>query len=63
MTATKIFWAIGDFLYGFPFEFYDWVGNKFNYSCIVLGFVGLIYWLRLQNKFDKEAQNNTNKLR
>jgi hypothetical protein len=63
MTARTAFEATGDFFYGFPFEFYDIVGNFFNYFLIVVGFVGLFYWLNLQKKFDRQAENNPNQLR
>lgn len=34
--------------------------NMFNWACIVLGFVGLFYWLRLQKRYNqKAAQNGT----
>lgn len=62
MSSTTVFNAIGDFCYDTAFIFYDNVGNIFNYSCIVLGFVGLFYWLNLQRKFDNQAKNDPNKL-
>lgn len=62
MSSTKVFNAIGDFCYDTIFIFYDNVGNIFNYSCIVLGFVGLFYWLNLQRKFNAAAKNDPTKL-
>jgi hypothetical protein len=52
------FWyALGDLLNGA--WFYDNIGNIFNYSCIVLGFFGLFYWLNVQKKLsDKAAREN-----
>jgi hypothetical protein len=52
------FWyALGDLLNGA--WFYDNIGNIFNYSCIVLGFFGLFYWLNVQKKLsDKAAKEN-----
>ena len=50
-------------MYGLPFEFYDNVGNVFNYSCIVLGFVGLFIWLNKQRKYNEEAESNPNQLK
>ncbi len=58
MSSRKAFEAIGDFLYDVPFELYDNIGNIFNYSCIVLGFVGLFYWLNLQRKFNSDKKNH-----
>ena len=46
--------GIGDFFYSTAGIFYDNIGNIFNYSFIVLGFVGLFYWLNLQSKYDKQ---------
>jgi len=63
MSSVKTFNAISDFCYNVNFYLYENIGNIFNYSCIVLGFFGLFYWLRTQNKFDKEAENNPNQLR
>ena len=63
MSSREGFEAVADFMYGLPFEFYDNVGNVFNYSCIVLGFVGLFIWLNKQRKFNEEAKNNPNQLK
>jgi hypothetical protein len=63
MSSREGFEAVADFMYGLPFEFYDNVGNVFNYSCIVLGFVGLFIWLNKQRKFNEQAKNNPNQLK
>jgi hypothetical protein len=63
MTWSKFFYGTQDFLYDYCFPFYDNIGNIFNYSCIVLGFVGLFYWLNLQNKFNKAAAGNSSKIK
>jgi hypothetical protein len=63
MSSTKIFEAIGDFLYNTIFLMYDNIGNLFNYSLIVLGFFGLFYWLRYQKKFNDQAANDPNQLK
>lgn len=61
MTLTDFFWGIGDFLtWTFNLLQADAIGNIFNYSCIVLGFVGLFYWLNLQRKFNAQAENDPN---
>ncbi len=54
MNSFDIFWGIGDFSQWLLGAMYDNIGNVFNYTCIVLGFVGLFYWLNLQNKYNKE---------
>ena len=58
MSAVKIFNAIGGFCYDTVFILFDNIGNLFNYSCIVLGFVGLFYWLNLQRKFNNDKKNH-----
>ena len=63
MSSTKIFEAIGDFLYNTIFLMYDNIGNLFNYSLIVLGFFGLFYWLRYQKKFNDQAANDPTQLK
>jgi len=60
MNSSTVFYAIADFMYDYAFIPLEMVGNVFNYSCIVLGFFGLFYWLRLQNKFNQEAEKNPN---
>jgi hypothetical protein len=49
MTLSGFFYGIADFMQ-LPFSFLqaDMIGNVFNYSFIVLGFVGLFFWLNMQ---------------
>lgn len=63
MGSIKIFEATGAFLENTIFLMYDNIGNIFNYSCIVLGFFGLFFWLRKQKKFNQEAERNPNQLK
>lgn len=49
-----IYW-LGDVFYAF-FGLLKKMGNIPNYTFIALGFVGLIYWLNLQKKYNKKAQ-------
>ncbi len=49
-----IYW-LGDVLYAF-FGVFEKLGNIPNYLFIVLGFVGLAYWLIEQKKYNKKAQ-------
>lgn len=55
MSSSPFFYGIADFLQ-WTFQFFDVVGNKFNYSIIVLGFVGLFYWLNVQRKLTAKAE-------
>ena len=54
MSSREVMESIGDFFYSTAGIFYDNIGNIFNYSFIVLGFVGLFYWLNLQRKYDQQ---------
>lgn len=63
MNSREMWWSIGDGLQSFLGMFYDNIGNIFNYSCIILGFVGLFYWLNLQRKFNNEAVNNPDQIK
>jgi len=57
MTFTEFIYATGDFLES-TFTILPKIGNSFNYAVIVLGFVGLIYWLLTQKKLSKKAREN-----
>jgi len=64
MTLTDIFWGIGDFMtWTFQLLQADMIGDMFNVACIILGFVGLFYWLNLQRKFNAKAENDPNQLK
>ena len=62
MSSSTFFYGIADFLQ-WTFGFFEVVGNKFNYSLIVLGFVGLFYWLNTQKKLNDKASNDSNQLK
>ncbi len=63
MSSSKVFYALGDFCQNTIFLLYDNIGHIFNYSCIVLGFFGLFYWLRRQKNFNDQAEKNPNQLK
>jgi hypothetical protein len=62
MSSSDFFYGIADFL-TWTFGFFEWIGNKFNYSMIVLGFFGLFFWLNAQRKFNDKAANDPSKLK
>ncbi len=62
MSSSAFFYGIADFL-TWTFGFFEIVGNVFNYSLIVLGFVGLFYWLNWQKKFNDQAAKNPNQIK
>jgi len=64
MTWTGFFWGLGDLLDAtFTILRSDMIGNIFNYSLIVLGFVGLFYWLKKQKEFNQQAENDPNQIK
>ncbi len=63
MTYTELVEALGDGILWTTELLFETVGNIFNYAVIVLGFVGLFIWLRLQTKYNKEAANDPTKLK
>ena len=62
MSSTDIFWAIGDFL-TWTFGIFEVIGNSFNYLLLAVGFVGMLYWLNWQRKFNQQAENNPDQLK
>lgn len=63
MNSNDIFWGIGDFMNNVAFSPFESVGNLFNYSCIILGFFGLFFWLNKQKQLSKKAKNDPNQLK
>lgn len=55
MKLTDLFYGIGDLLQ-WTFGIFEVIGNSFNYALIVLGFIGLFYWLNMQKKFNEKAK-------
>jgi hypothetical protein len=62
MSSSDFFYGIADFL-TWTFGFFEWIGNKFNYSMIVLGFFGLFFWLNAQRKFNDKAAKDPSQLK
>jgi hypothetical protein len=59
MSSTPVFHAIGRF-FEWTFTAFEYLQNYFNDALVVLGFVGIAYWMYRQNKYTKEAAaNNT----
>ena len=57
MTLNGFFRGIGDFMqWVFISLQQDMIGNMLNYSFIVLGFIGLFYWLNYQKKSSAERE-------
>ncbi|WP_299202986.1 hypothetical protein [Brumimicrobium sp.] len=63
MTYTELVEATGDGLLWTTEILFENVGNIFNYAVIVLGFVGLFIWMRLQAKYNQEAANDPNQIK
>jgi len=57
MNMTDVFYGIGDF-FQWSFHFIKAFGNKPNvFFWLLIGFL-MIVWLRLQNRYNKEAERN-----
>jgi hypothetical protein len=62
MSSSTFFYGIGDFMQ-FLFGFFEIVGDVFNWTLIILGFVGMFYWLNWQKKFNDKAAKDPNQIK
>jgi hypothetical protein len=62
MSSTDFFYNLDD-MFQSMFLFFDWVGNKLNYTFLALGFVGFFMWMNFQRKFNEKAKNDPNQLK
>jgi len=53
---TELIYALGDAIYAF-FSLFEKLGNLPNWLFILLGFVGLFIWLKMQKKYNQEAES------
>lgn len=51
MTSTDFFFLLGD-VFQWTFQIFEIIGNAFNYLLIITGFVGFIYWMNIQRRFN-----------
>jgi len=58
-----IFYPIADGLVWLFENTLEPVGNILNYTFVVLGFVGLFYWLKTQAKYNAEAEANPDQIK
>lgn len=63
MSSKEIFEGLGEFILWTTEIAYENVGNSFNNAMIVLGFVGLFYWLNYQRKSNARAAEDPNQLK
>ncbi|WP_107039554.1 hypothetical protein [Brumimicrobium mesophilum] len=63
MTYNELVYELGEGLLWTTELLFEVVGNIFNYGVIVLGFIGLFIWLRLQAKYNREAANDPTKFK
>lgn len=65
MTLTDFFWALGDIFYFIflPLEDDFWLTSFMNTGILILGFIGLFYWLNIQRKLSVKAENDPNQLK
>lgn len=63
MSSKVIFEGLGDLISWTTEIIFENVGNMFNTAAIILGFVGLFFWLNTQKKFNAKALNNSDQLK
>jgi len=64
MTFSEFFWGLGDlFTWLLQALQADMIGNIFNYTLIVVGFIGFGIWMNKQRKFNNAAKSNPNQLK
>ena len=51
MNSTDFFFLLGD-VFQWTFQIFEIIGNAFNYLLIITGFVGFIYWMNIQRRFN-----------
>ena len=54
---TDFFYLLGDYAQRF-FSVFENLGNVPNWAFIVLGFVGMFIWLKMQKDFNEKAKSN-----
>ncbi len=62
MSSSTFFYGIGDFMQ-WAFGFFEIVGDVFNWTLIITGFVGMFYWLNWQKKFNDKAAKDPNQIK
>jgi len=60
MTFTDFIYATGD-LIETTYAFLPSLGNTPNYAFIIVGFIGFLYWMNLQIKYNKAASKGEGK--
>lgn len=65
MTSTDFFWGIGDVFETILTIFDENIGFTafFNWLVIIGIFLGMLYWLRHQVNFNKQADQDPNQLK
>ncbi|MEX1192428.1 MAG: hypothetical protein WEA99_10685 [Brumimicrobium sp.] len=63
MGSKVIFEWLGDFILMITAFVFDNIGNIFNDALLILGFVGLFYWLNYQRKYNAEAKRNPDQIK
>lgn len=57
MNSTHIFNSIGEFCQD-AFQLMPMIANKFNYTMIVVAFIALFIWLKMQADYTKKAEQD-----
>jgi len=62
MSSSDFFYGLNDILQ-WSYQFFDWVGNKFNYLLLATGFFGFLFWMNVQRKFNAKAKNTPGQIK
>lgn len=50
-------------LFEWSFGILEYFENLPNYAFIIIGFIGMIYWLILQKRYNKQADQNPDQIK
>ena len=62
MSSIEIFTILGD-IFQWTFGIFELIGNYFNGFLLISGFLGFFYWMNLQKRYNKEAENDPNQIK
>ncbi len=58
MSSADVFYGIKDVSYWLFENTLEPIGDNFWKAALVFGFLAFAYWMRLQSKYNKAAENN-----
>ncbi len=60
MSSADVFYGIKDISYWLFENTLEPIGDNFWKAALVFGFLSFVFWMRLQAKYNKAAENNPN---